>query len=37
MFFICFVIEFDPERKAFLVEPSADMLPVSKGEGEKSS
>jgi len=30
------VIEFDPERKAFIVEPSADMLPVSKGEGEKT-
>jgi hypothetical protein len=30
------VIEFDAERKAFLVEPSADMLPAVKGEGDKS-
>ena len=30
------IIEFDPERRTFVVEPSADMLPPSQGPEEKS-
>jgi hypothetical protein len=31
------IIEFDPERRTFVVEPSADMLPPSQGQEEEKS